>query len=121
MYAIRSYYAEYQISIKTSAEVASWLETAGFSCKIVVVKKENWEVILKDTSVPFDKNIFGYRDNDKEIRFDYAWIAIHGVPGEDGKLQGYLDMMGIPYSSSGVLSSAITFNKHVCKTSYNFV
>ncbi|MFZ5939743.1 MAG: D-alanine--D-alanine ligase family protein, partial [Bacteroidota bacterium] len=81
-----------------------------------VVKKDGWEVLDESGPLPFDLNIFGYFKNGQEIRFQYAWIAIHGAPGEDGRLQGYLDMMGIRYSGSGVLSSAITFNKHVCKT-----
>lgn len=50
----------------------------------------------------------------KAIKFDFAYITIHGTPGEDGTLQGYFDMLGIPYSNSGVLSSALTFNKFVC-------
>jgi len=110
------YSSEYQISIKTGGEVAEWLKAAGYNCSLVVVKKDSWEVQKESGPLPFDKNIFGYYEDGKEVRFQYAWIAIHGSPGEDGRIQGYLDMMGIPYSSSGVLSSAITFNKHVCKT-----
>ncbi len=48
--------------------------------------------------------------------FDFAWNIIHGTPGEDGKLQGFFDMIGIPYSCSNHLSSALTFNKYTCKT-----
>ncbi|MBM3405290.1 MAG: D-alanine--D-alanine ligase, partial [Bacteroidetes bacterium] len=51
----------------------------------------------------------------KKISFDVVFMAIHGTPGEDGKLQGYFDMLGIPYTSCGAISSALTFNKHFCK------
>ncbi|MCK4747162.1 MAG: ATP-grasp domain-containing protein, partial [Bacteroidales bacterium] len=63
-----------------------------------------------------DKNDFSFRGTGGPVSFDFAWNMIHGTPGEDGKLQGYLDMMGIPYSSSNHLSSALTFNKFTCKT-----
>ena len=59
---------------------------------------------------------FGFNGAEEFVYFDFAWNIIHGTPGEDGKLQGYFDMIGIPYSSSNHLSSALTFNKYTCKT-----
>jgi D-alanine-D-alanine ligase len=61
-----------------------------------------------------DKNNFSFRQGNETIRFDFAYITIHGTPGEDGLLQGYFDMLGIPYSTCGVLTSALTFNKYTC-------
>jgi D-alanine-D-alanine ligase len=61
-----------------------------------------------------DKNNFSFRQGNKTILFDFAYITIHGTPGEDGLLQGYFDMLRIPYSTCGVLTSALTFNKHTC-------
>ncbi len=110
------YSPEYDISIKSAGELSQWLAASGYDCTTVIVKHGDWEVVKESGNIPFDKNIFGYYENAEEVRFQYAWIAIHGTPGEDGKIQGYLDLMGIPYNSPGVLSSAITFNKHVCKT-----
>ena len=66
--------------------------------------------------IPLDKNSFSFETTSGPIGFDFAWNTIHGTPGEDGKLQGYFDMMGIPYSSSNHLSSALTFNKYTCKS-----
>jgi len=60
-----------------------------------------------------DKNDFSFQFDGQKVKFDYAYITIHGRPGEDGRLQGYFDVMGIPYSSCGVLAAALTFNKYV--------
>jgi len=62
-----------------------------------------------------DKNDFSFRYGNETIRFDFAYITIHGTPGEDGLLQGYFDMLGIPYSTCGVFTSALTFHKYTCK------
>lgn len=75
----------------------------------------NWHVLLsEDKQAPVDLNTFGFTINDKETRFDFAYITIHGTPGEDGRLQGYFDMMRIPYSCCGVLPAALTYNKFAC-------
>ena len=65
--------------------------------------------------MPIDRNDFSYRTPDgRQVHFDLAYITIHGTPGEDGRLQGYFDMIGLPYSSCGTLASALTFNKYTC-------
>lgn len=60
---------------------------------------------------PIDKNDFSVAAPDGKINFDAAFVAIHGTPGEDGKLQGYFDMIGMPYNTGGVLNMALTFDK----------
>jgi D-alanine-D-alanine ligase len=62
-----------------------------------------------------DKNDFSLVTDEYRIRFDAVFIAIHGTPGENGLLQGYFDMMDIPYTSCGSFCSALTFNKQACK------
>ena len=108
--------SEYVISMKSARKVHKWLEAAGHSCHLVEVKKDRWSVHVGGQKVPLDKNTFSFRSNEKIISFDFAWNTIHGTPGEDGKLQGCFDMMGISYSSSNLLSSALTFNKYTCKS-----
>ena len=80
----------------------------------VKIDHESWSASYKNNTYPIDKNDFSFMADSKAIKFDFAYITIHGTPGEDGTLQGYFDMLGIPYSNSGVLSSALTFNKFVC-------
>ena len=76
----------------------------------------NWKYIADDgyESV-VDKNDFTVVEFGGKIKFDAVFIAIHGTPGEDGKLQGYLDILGIPYTFSGVVASSLTFNKDFCQ------
>ena len=108
--------SEFEISVKSANQVKKWLELAGHSCFLVEVKKGHWTVLFEDQKVALDKNSFSVKLNRKVISFDFVWNAIHGTPGEDGKLQGCFDMAGIPYNCSNHLSSALTFNKYTCKS-----
>ena len=75
----------------------------------------NWDVFEgEEVIAPIDKGDFSFVRNGEKIRFDFAYVTIHGTPGEDGKLQGYFDLVKIPYSTCGVYSSALTFNKYFC-------
>ena len=108
--------SESVISVKSAGQVQRWLENSGHTCYIVMVSGSRWMVQTGQGEVALDKNLFGFEENGKVFRFDFAWNMIHGTPGEDGKLQGYFDMMRIPYSSSNHLSAALTFNKYTCKS-----
>ena len=79
---------------------------------IVLIRKEDWHVNLPDGRQPvIDKNDFSFIKDGERIRFDYAYITIHGTPGENGVLQGYFDMIDLPYSTCNVLVEALTFHK----------
>ena len=79
------------------------------------LQKNNGAVPMdSDKWVTIDKNDFSYTYQGEKIQFDFAYITIHGTPGENGVLQGYLDMLGVPYSCCGVLAAAMTFNKYTC-------
>mgnify|MGYP002516206772 FL=1 len=79
------------------------------------LQKNNGTVPMdSDKWVTIDKNDFSYTYQGEKIPFDFAYITIHGTPGENGVLQGYLDMLGVPYSCCGVLAAAMTFNKYTC-------
>lgn len=108
--------SEYVVSMKSAREVLKWLEAAGHSCYLVEAKKDKWNVHLGKKRVPLDKNSFSFLNKEEKLTFDFAWNTIHGTPGEDGKLQGCFDIMGIPYSCSNQFSSALTFNKYTCKS-----
>ena len=109
--------SESVISMKSAGEVKQWLTNLGHTCYLVVVSGPDWTVRYEGGTAPMDKNSFGFSIKEKDvIHFDFAWNMIHGTPGEDGKLQGYFDVMNIPYSSSGHFSSALTFNKYTCKS-----
>lgn len=108
--------SEYSISVKTGTEIQKWLLAAGYNSHIVLVKGQEWHVKNGQELIPFNREQLSFKYGKKIVKIDYVWNAIHGTPGENGLLQGYLDMKNIPYSSSGHLASAMTFNKYVAKT-----
>ena len=108
------YSSEYKISLKSAEGMYGFIDKNLYNLYIVVLRKESWFVMLPDGSMPeIDKNDFSFQVDRQKIIFDFAYITIHGCPGEDGRLQGYFDMLDIPYSSCGVLTGALTFNKFI--------
>lgn len=108
--------SEYVISMKSAEQVLKWLEAAGHSCYLVEVKRDKWTVHLGKKRLALDKNSFSFQNKEEKVLIDFVWNTIHGTPGEDGKLQGFFDIMGIPYSCSNLHSSALTFDKYTCKS-----
>jgi D-alanine-D-alanine ligase len=106
--------SESVISIKSAEQVSGWLENTGHTCYTIYVSGPDWTIKVGNEEFQLDKNVFGFKSATGEVIFDFAWNMIHGTPGEDGKLQGYFDIMGIPYSSSNHHSAALTFNKYTC-------
>ncbi len=106
---------EFEISIKSAKMISENIDPELFNVFTILICKNKW-VFLSESGVeqPVDKNDFSIMLSDKRVVFDCAFITIHGTPGEDGKLQGYFDLLGIPYTTSGLLASALTFNKHYC-------
>lgn len=106
---------EYEVSLKSAVEVEKLLASI-YNIYIIIIRGTNWYwEDKKGRYHNIDKNDFTLSVDDKKIRFDAVFIAIHGTPGENGLLQGYFDMMGIPYSSCSAFCSALTFNKQACK------
>ncbi len=108
--------SEYVISVKSADTIIEALNELPYVAYRVEIKDLSWVVHIEDgETIPIDKNDFSFQLNNKKILFDAALIMIHGNPGEDGKLQGYFDMLKIPYTASGVLTSSLTFSKHFTK------
>jgi D-alanine-D-alanine ligase len=107
--------SEYGISI-SSARVVSQSLSGRYETYIVIIRGSEWYwEDNKGRAFTIDKNDFTLTLEDGRVRFDAIFVAIHGTPGENGLLQGYFDMLGIPYTSCGTFSSALTFNKQACK------
>lgn len=107
--------SEMKVSLKSAEGLFSFIGKNDYNVWIVVIRQKTWFVNLEDgTTAEIDKNDFSFSHKGKKVAFDFAWITIHGTPGEDGRLQGYFDLIGLPYSCCGVLSAAITFNKFTC-------
>lgn len=106
---------EYIISEKSAAMIRKNLDPDLFNAYIVFITHERWFCMLDNRmELPVNKNDFSVMVNGESLVFDCAFITVHGSPGEDGKLQGYFDMLGIPYTTSGLLPAALTFNKYFC-------
>ncbi|CAK7040000.1 MAG: D-alanine--D-alanine ligase B [Parabacteroides sp.] len=107
--------SEIVVSLKSAAGIYSFIDKDKYNLYIGIVKRDEWSVELSNGEhTPIDKNDFSFRENGEVKHFDFVYITIHGTPGEDGRLQAYFDLIGMPYSSCGMLVSAITFNKFVC-------
>lgn len=108
--------SEHQVSMRSAAGISSWLDRELFEPYIVEMKESGWDVLQEDgKKTPVNRHDFTFQDEKGQtVRPDYAYITIHGNPGENGILQGYFELLGIPYSSADVLVAALTFNKFVC-------
>src|ERR1700744_1845805 len=108
------YSGESVISYKSAITIQNNLDHDRFTVYRIDVTPEGWFHPLADgTKITVDKNDFSLLIEGKRITFDAVLIGIHGTPGEDGKLQGYFDMLGLPYTSCDAAVSALTFNKRM--------
>jgi len=106
--------SEHDVSLRSAQGLYSFFDKERYNVYIVDVKGQDWHVELLDgTTARIDRNDFSFVKDGKGVTFDYAYITIHGTPGENGLLQGYFDLIGMPYSTSGVLVEAMTFDKFV--------
>lgn len=106
--------SEHDVSLRSAQGLYSFFDKDRYEVFIVAIKGLDWNVDLGDgTTSRIDLNDFSFMNNGQKTFFDYAYITIHGTPGENGILQGYFELIGIPYSTSGVLVEAMTFDKFV--------
>ncbi len=106
--------SEHDVSLRSAQGLYSFFDKEKYNIYIVDIKGQDWHVDLQNgETAQIDKNDFSFLLNGKVVVFDYAYITIHGHPGENGLMQGYFEMLGIPYSTSGVLVEAMTFDKYV--------
>ena len=106
--------SEHDVSLRSAQGLYSFFDKERYNVYIVDVKGQDWHVELPGgLTANIDRNDFSFVEDGKAKLFDYAYITIHGTPGENGILQGYFDLIGMPYSTSGVLVEAMTFNKFV--------
>lgn len=107
--------SEHDVSIRSAQGIYSFFDKERYNVYLVVIKTgQDWHVNLPDgNTAKIDKNDFSFVYDGKAVVFDYAYITIHGAPGENGVMQGYFELLHIPYSTSGVLVEAMTFDKYV--------
>lgn len=121
--------SEHDVSLRSAAGIYSWIDKQRYNVTIVSLRGSEWKALVLNNThcvvddallqstegwIDVDKNDFSYLFNGEKIKFEFAYITIHGTPGENGLLQGYLEMLHIPYSCCNVLAAALTFNKYAC-------
>jgi len=108
---------EFNISLQSANMVKQNLNSTKYSSYVIIITQNEWYYQAETkTKHPINKNDFSLLLNGETIKFDGVFNAIHGTPGEDGKLQGYFDMLSIPHSSCQMDTSALTFNKYLCNS-----
>ena len=106
--------SEHDVSMRSAQGIYSFFDKERYNVYVVDVKGRDWKVNLPDgNTVSVDRSDFSCMIDGKLVVFDYAYITIHGTPGENGVMQGYFELLHIPYSTSGVLVEAMTFDKYV--------
>jgi len=108
------YSSEKEVSEKSAAGIYSFIDKDKYNVFKVKIERDAWLVDCGNAMINVDKNDFSFSLDGQKTTFDFAYNTIHGTPGEDGTLQGYFDMLQIPYSNCGVFASALTFNKFAC-------
>lgn len=119
--------SEWEVSVRSGEFTASQIDGTRYNVYEVFARYGRWtlrayrkageaRVTVTEGSVPVDKNDFSVNVAGEKIKFDYAYIMQHGTPGENGLMQGYLEMLGIPHSGCNAFISAITFDKFSCKS-----
>ncbi|GAE84517.1 D-alanine--D-alanine ligase [Bacteroides reticulotermitis] len=107
--------SEFYVSLRSAQGIYSFIDKEKYTLYIVEMQGLRWEVQLSDgTKAPIDRNDFSFQNGAEKVKFDFVYITIHGTPGEDGRLQGYFDLLQIPYSCCGVLAAALTYDKFAC-------
>ncbi len=104
--------SEHDVSLHSAASILTFMDEEKYESYIVEMEEKSWMVHYGDERCPVDRNDFSFTARDGFHVFDFAYITIHGTPGENGILQGYFDLIGLPYSTSDVLVEALTFNKY---------
>lgn len=109
------YSSEYKISLTSGNVVYETLDTSKYTAYRIHIFKDKWVYVNdQNEEFPIDKNDFSINVGAFKIEFDCVFNAIHGSPGEDGFMQGYFQLLGIPHTSCDMHQASVTFNKRDC-------
>lgn len=110
------YSSESVVSAKSMASIYSFLDKERYNVYGLEITPSKWIVDIEGEKIDVDKNDFSFFNpkTHSKVKFDFAYVTIHGTPGEDGRLQGYFEMLGIPHSTCSLETSALLFNKFYC-------
>lgn len=106
--------SEAVVSEKSLAGLLTFIPTTEFNLIPVLISRTEWSAVLDGVHYPINRCDFSFSKEKERVKIDFAYITIHGVPGENGQLPGYFEMIGLPHSTCPALTSALTFDKFVC-------
>lgn len=110
------YSGEFEVSVASSQQIKEDIDREKYNVYLIILTRQSWYYEREGVRTEVDKNDFSLCLDGKKVLFDAAYITVHGTPGEDGLLQGYFDMLQIPYTTCSTIVSAITFDKSICNT-----
>lgn len=110
------YSSEWEVSVKSAKNVFEHIDPLLYNKYEVFVSKEGWKVILPDGDVEIDRSDFSFTQNGEKVKFDKVFIMIHGTPGENGLMQAYFELIGLPHTGCSAMTSTLAFDKFACKT-----
>ncbi len=108
--------SEAGVSAKSMAGLMQFIDNETFNLIPVFISHDEWSAVIEEKHYEIDRRDFSFTRDGKTTKIDFAYITIHGEPGENGLLPGYFEMIGLPHSTCPALTSAMTFDKHVCNT-----
>lgn len=108
--------SEHEISVQSGRHVASCIDRSRYEVYEILQKGADWSVQWNGKTIPVDKSDFSAQIDGRHVRFDIAFIMIHGTPGENGLIQAYFEMLGIPFNTCSSFVSSVTFDKYACKS-----
>ncbi len=107
--------SEYEVSLRSAEGLKSFIPAEKYDVTTVVLRGRDWHAVTEEGNRSIDKEDFSYTNKAGEkCTFDCCYMTIHGIPGEDGRLQGYFEMIGMPYTCCGVLAASLTYSKFTC-------
>ena len=110
------YSGEFEVSVASAQQIKEDIDREKYNVYLIILTRQSWYYEREGVRTEVDKNDFSLCLDGKKVLFDAAYITVHGTPGEDGLLQGYFDMLQIPYTTCSTIVSAITFDKSICNT-----
>lgn len=108
--------AEAGVSVKSAGVIQKHLSSEKYNSFLIYIDGSTWTYKHENQEYPIDKNDFSLNINNIKVSFDLVFVAIHGTPGEDGKIQSYFDLIGLPYTTSNSFECGLSFNKAMTNT-----
>lgn len=110
------YSSEAEVSERSMQGLLTFIDADRYNLIPVFISHTEWSAVVNNTHYPINRTNFSFEVNGQATQIDFAYITIHGAPGENGLLPGYFEMIGLPHSTCPSLTSAITYDKFVCNS-----